>query len=133
MASATTIPSAVPERPPLKFPRRRVRTPTVLQMEAAECGAAALSIMLGYFETFVRGGARPRLLQSLSTRLAGSRLGLMFVVLITLALVLPNLVIPVFSRVYIDAVLVDNRLMWVKPLLLAIALTAAVKAVITFL
>lgn len=217
--------------------RTRVRTPTVIQMEAVECGAAALAIVLGYHGRFVPledlrvvcgvsrdgskalnvvkaargfgllskgykkepaqlrelplpliafwnfnhfvvvegfrggrvylndpahgprvvsdqefdesftgvalvfekgpdfqpGGRPPSVVRALKSRLPGTRLAMAFAVLATLALVLPGIVVPVFSRIFVDTILVQGTTTWLRPMLLAMAVTALVGGLLTYL
>jgi NHLM bacteriocin system ABC transporter peptidase/ATP-binding protein len=212
------------------FDKDRVKTPTVLQMEAVECGAAALSIILQYYgrivpleelriicgvsrdgskasnvlkgartfgleakgyrydipevkkmtlpailfwdfnhflviegfgkekvylndpatgprtvtheefsksytgialafkptEAFVPGGEKPGLLRRILPRLAGLETAVLFVTLATLGLVVPGLVVPTFSKVFVDDYLIGGYKDWVRPLLLGMAITAIV-------
>ncbi len=217
--------------------KRRVRVPTVLQMEAVECGAAALAMVLAYFGRFVpleelrvacgvsrdgskasnllkgarsyglvargyrrepstltdlplpmvihwnfnhflvlegfrrgevllndpaagprvvterefdeaftgvaltfepgcdfeRGGVRRRLTAALRSRLAGSYPALAYVVGAGLMLVVPGLVVPTFSRLFVDDVLVRKAWDLAKPLFLAMGVAIAATGALTWL
>ncbi|WP_017690597.1 NHLP family bacteriocin export ABC transporter peptidase/permease/ATPase subunit [Paenibacillus sp. PAMC 26794] len=216
---------------------RRVKTPTVLQMEAVECGAASLSIVLSYYKSFIpleelriscgvsRDGSKannilkaarqygmeakgyrknpedlrnmpwpviihwnfnhflvlegiqkdrvflndpvtgPReitfeeldqsftgvvltmkpaegyvpqgktssLLSSLSSRIKGSEKALVYAIIAGLFLVLPGLVIPVFSKIFIDQVLLGHLNNWLFPLLVGMGITTLLRALLIWL
>jgi len=82
---------------------------------------------------FQRGGDPPRLLPALGKRLSGSTMALVFVLLAGLALVVPGLVNPVFSKVFIDQVLLRNHHEWLGPLLFGMGITAAMVGALTWL
>lgn len=219
------------------MPGRRQRTPTLLQMEAAECGAAALGIILGYHgcwatleelrlacnvsrdgssalailraaramgleaqaerlepadlrgrdlpaiihwgmnhflvvegfrgdrvrlndpatgprevsaaefdrmftgivlfmrpgSGFQRRGSRPSLARGLTRRLRGAGDAFGFILMISFALVVPGLLVPVFAQIFIDQILVNRFATWLWPLILGMGLAAVLTAALTFL
>src|SRR5262245_8211313 len=225
------------ERHPVHPPRRRVKTPTILQMEAVECGAAALASMLAYFGRWVpleelrhecgvsrdgskasemlkaarkyglvakgfrldleklytlafpvvlfwnfshfvvlegfkgnrvflndpaqgprivsldeldgaysgivltfergpefrKGGTPPAILPALRARLTGMKWALVYTIVCGLFLVIPGLLIPTFTRVFIDDYLVADQRWLLKPLLIAMTAAVVVQSLLTWL
>ncbi len=78
-------------------------------------------------DDFIRQGRRPGAVIGLRRRLARSKIALAFVVLAGLALMIPTLAAAAFQRLFIDEILVQGRFTWLKPLLIAMGLTAVVK------
>lgn len=212
---------------PRSFSNQRVKTPTVLQMEAVECGAAALGIILAYYGRMVplaelrvecgvsrdgskaaniikaaqrygliakgykreleqlsplrppyivfwnfnhflvvehfeqkrvylndpatgrrrvslqefdhgftgivltfepgadyqKGGRKPSLVLALLDRLQGSIHAIVYCLIAGFLLVIPSIAIPVFSQIFIDHILIEDRVDWLRPLLLGMTLT----------
>ncbi|MBW4510394.1 MAG: NHLP family bacteriocin export ABC transporter peptidase/permease/ATPase subunit [Scytonematopsis contorta HA4267-MV1] len=217
--------------------RRRVKTPTVLQMEAVECGAAALGIILGYYRRivpltelrrecgvsrdgskasnmlkaaksygleakgfkkelkqlqdlpppyivfwnfnhflvvegfgtkrvylndpatgprtvslqefdegytgivlvmqpsteFIKDGRKPSIVLSLWERLRVAFGALVYCLVAGFFLTLVGLAVPVFTQVFVDDILIEQRLDWLRPLLLGMAITAIFQGALTLL
>ncbi|AXG69018.1 lactococcin-G-processing and transport ATP-binding protein LagD [Kordia sp. SMS9] len=219
-----------------KLPRP-VKTPTVLQMEAVECGAAALSIILGYYgkfvpleklriscgvsrdglkasnllkaarqygleakgyaksieklkevkmpaiifwnfnhflviegftknkvflsdpaqgryhvshqefddaftgvvmtfkpgENFEKGNEKKGLMSSLAARVANSKMSITYIILASLFLVIPGLVIPSFTKMFIDKYLVNGISEFIMPLLLVMGGVLIINSLLIYL
>ncbi|UNK39985.1 NHLP family bacteriocin export ABC transporter peptidase/permease/ATPase subunit (plasmid) [Shinella sp. H4-D48] len=97
------------------------RTITVRELAEAFTG-----VVLAFepAETFESAGAPPLALPMMLERLRGSRKGVFFVLLTSMALVIPGIAVPVFTRVFIDNILIDRQHDWL------LAFTVAMLAVL---
>jgi NHLM bacteriocin system ABC transporter peptidase/ATP-binding protein len=84
-------------------------------------------------EAFVKSGERPKGLRLLLRELRGSRAAVGLLAAVSLALVVPGIVIPGFSKIFVDDILIQHNTTWLKPLLLGMAVAAAFRAVATAL
>ena len=84
-------------------------------------------------EGFVPSREPPRLWRLLRRRLVGAWPSLLFVFLISLALVIPESLVPALSRLFIDAILIDGQRSWLRPLLVTMAATTVLLGGLTWL
>ena len=82
---------------------------------------------------FVREGAEPSLREAIRERVRGSEGPVLYAMLAGLALVIPGLIVPAFTRIFVDQVLVQGLSGWVGPLLVGMAITALVRGALVWL
>jgi ATP-binding cassette, subfamily C, bacterial len=82
---------------------------------------------------FKKKGSKPSMTAALWKRLKGSSGALTYCMVTGLFLTLIGLVIPVFSQVFVDEILVQGRRAWLFPLLWSMGLAAVLQAAITLL
>ena len=82
---------------------------------------------------FVPSGRRPSVIPVIKEKLQHSHGGLWFVFLASLALTVPALVTPIFSRIFVDDILVGGKQEWLTPLLWGMVVTAVVQGLLVWL
>ena len=83
--------------------------------------------------SFTKGGEKSSLMPALKSRLKGSESALLYAVLTGMLLVIPGLLIPTYTKVFVDEVLVARREVWLRPLLIGMGVTAVLRGLLTLL
>jgi NHLM bacteriocin system ABC transporter peptidase/ATP-binding protein len=107
--------------------------PRVVTTEEFDQGFTGVVLSFEKGPEFQPGGRRQSFRALLQAKLAGNRAAFAYLVIATLALAVPNLIIPIFAKTFVDNVLVHGMTLWLRPLLLIMAATALVKGALTYL
>jgi ATP-binding cassette, subfamily C, bacterial len=82
---------------------------------------------------FAKGGRKPSMTLALWERLQSSTFALVYCLLAGFLLTVVGIVVPVFSQVFVDDILIQGRYLWLRPLLLGMAIAAVLQAILTWL
>lgn len=82
---------------------------------------------------FHRDGKKPSTVSALKKRLIGSGTALTYIIIVGLVLVIPGLVIPSFTSIFVDNVLLSREKSWIVPLITGMGITAVLRGVLTWI
>ncbi len=105
------------------------------RIDMAELDLAFTGVALTMEPTaaFRKSGGRPPGLRLLLRELRSSKTAVALLVVVSLAMVVPAIVAAGFSKIFIDDILIKHTDNWLAPLLIGMALTALIRAALTFL
>jgi NHLM bacteriocin system ABC transporter peptidase/ATP-binding protein len=107
--------------------------PRTITFEELDQSFTGIVITFEKAANFEKGGVKRGLMSALQKRLKGSEIILTYILLVSLALIIPGLVIPTFARIFVDFYLIQQFKHWIWPLLLGMGLTAAIRVSLTWL
>ena len=107
--------------------------PRVVDMKTFDASFTGVIMTFKPGPDFQPGGEKPKFLPILLKWLKGYRKSLLFLFLVGLALIIPGLIIPIFSKIFVDQILIRQSQSWIIPLLLGIGLTTALRALLSWL
>jgi NHLM bacteriocin system ABC transporter peptidase/ATP-binding protein/NHLM bacteriocin system ABC transporter ATP-binding protein len=79
---------------------------------------------------FKKGGDKPSTIRAIYRRMRGARTAVTYVVLAGVALLVCELVTATFNLIFVDQVMIEERWQWIRPLLMAMTLTALFRVVV---
>jgi NHLM bacteriocin system ABC transporter peptidase/ATP-binding protein len=106
------------------FGRRRV---DLTEFDSAFTGVA---LELKPAAEFVKAGKKPNGLRVFVNELRRSREAVALLIVLSFALVFPGIIIPAFSKIFVDDILIQHADEWFVPLLIGMAITAIARALI---
>lgn len=74
-------------------------------------------------DQFQKGGSKPSVVDAIKSRFQHTGSALYYLLLSGFVLTIPGLIIPAYTRVFLDQVLGEMRIDWLRPLILAIVVT----------
>lgn len=83
--------------------------------------------------SFKKEGEKPSIIPSLKWRLAGVKSSIIYLVLLGFLLIIPGIVIPTFTQIFIDEVLIQSKTDWLVQILIAMVIAAIVLMSLTAL
>jgi NHLM bacteriocin system ABC transporter peptidase/ATP-binding protein len=104
--------------------------PRVVSFEEFDQAYTGVILVMEPGEDFKKGGKKKSIITALGSRLQTSRQAIIFCLVAGLLLTIPRLAVPAFTQVFVDEILVENRLDWLRPLILGMVLAAVLRGLL---